>query len=422
LLKNISEWKSKDIVKILQWDNIANLYKVALNFTCNNPEIIFESEEFLKMEETCLIQLLKCDYLKLEEIKIWEYLLKWGIKNTNSILNNDIKTWEPSNFIDLNKTLQNCIRHIRFFQMSPDDYMKIRSSFKDILPDDLDEEVLQYFSSSTSKLFVNVSPPRYIFDSKIINAADIALIASWINKKQGTSYHFKDLPYKFNLIYRASRDGFGIDKFHKNCDNKGPTIIVIKVRHPREIIGGYNPLEWCHNKMVEDERSSLSSRNREFSKNYQFKTSNSFIFSLTSRFNPILSRVAFEKEAITWSQNRGPCFGLQDLYIKSSGSFINSIVGKSKQHSYEKKIIDRETFEIEEYEVFQVIDNRSYTFMLIRFQKIFKKIFYIIKWSFIIILSIILMTITSAWFIVILEILTGTQIVATEKHTTKRSI
>ncbi|PKY56113.1 hypothetical protein RhiirA4_476164 [Rhizophagus irregularis] len=124
-----------------------------------------------------------------------------------------------------------------------------------------------------------ILPPRYIFDSKItINATDVALIASWIDKKKGTPYHFKDLPLKFNLIYRASRD---------------------------EIIGGYNPLKWCRTKMVADERS----RNH---KNYQCKT---------------------------------------------------------------------ETFEIEEYEVFQVIiDNRLSTLiLLIRFQKIFKKIFNIIK-------------------------------------------
>ncbi|POG75321.1 hypothetical protein GLOIN_2v1872981 [Rhizophagus irregularis DAOM 181602=DAOM 197198] len=137
--------------------------------------------------------------------------------------------------------------------MSPDEYTKIRTYFKNILPDDLDDE--------------------------IINATDVALIASWIDKKKGTPYYFKDLPLKFNLIYRASRDCFRID-----------------------------------------------------------------------------------------------------LYIKSSGSFINNIVGKSKQHPYEKKIINRETFKIEEYEVFQVIiDNRLSTLILIRVQKIFKKSFNIIK-------------------------------------------
>ncbi|EXX54938.1 hypothetical protein GLOIN_2v1790198 [Rhizophagus irregularis DAOM 181602=DAOM 197198] len=69
---------------------------------------------------------------------------------------------------------------------------------------------------------------------RLLIATDVALIASWIDKKKGTPYHFKDLPFKFNLISRASRDGFGIDKFHKHCDNKGPTFLIIKVRHPRE--------------------------------------------------------------------------------------------------------------------------------------------------------------------------------------------
>ncbi|POG65429.1 hypothetical protein GLOIN_2v1880601 [Rhizophagus irregularis DAOM 181602=DAOM 197198] len=157
---------------------------------------------------------------------------------------------------------------------------------------------------------------------RLLITTDVALIASWIDKKKEHLIILKI--YLLNLILsvicRASRDGFGIDKFHKHCDNKGPTVLIIT---PKRL----------------------------------------FLFSLTNRFNPILNRVNFEKEAIIWSKNEGPYFWLQDLYIKSSGSFINNIVGKSKQHSYEKKIINRETFEIEEYEVFQVIDNRLSTFI-----------------------------------------------------------
>ncbi|PKY33158.1 hypothetical protein RhiirB3_451859 [Rhizophagus irregularis] len=207
--------------------------------------------------------------------------------------------------------------------MSPDEYTKIRTYFKNILPDDLDDE--------------------------IINATDVALIASWIDNKKGTPYHFKDLPLKFNLIYRASRDCFRI-----------------------EIIGGYNPLEWCRTKMVADERS----RNH---KNYQCKTLNSFLFSLISRFNPIISRVNFEKEAIIW---RDHILVYKICISNHQDLLLIILLVKSKQHPYEKKIINRETFKIEEYEVFQVIiDNRLSTLILIRFQKIFKKSFNIIKRS-----------------------------------------
>ncbi|CAB5364503.1 unnamed protein product [Rhizophagus irregularis] len=147
-----------------------------------------------------------------------------------------------------------------------------------------------------------ILPPRFIFDSKIINATDVALIASWIDKKKGTPYYFKDLPLKFNLIYRASRDCFRI---------------------------------------VE---------------------------------------VNFEKEAIIW---RDHILVYKICISNHQDLLLIILLVKSKQHPYEKKIINRETFKIEEYEVFQVIiDNRLSTLILIRFQKIFKKSFNIIKREF----------------------------------------
>ncbi|RIA86292.1 hypothetical protein C1645_340536 [Glomus cerebriforme] len=141
LLENESTWQPKDIIKICQHDNFNKLYKVALGLVCKNPEIIFESKDFLNMEEIYLIQILKCNYLKLEEIDLWEYLIKWGIENTSSILDNDLTKWTKIDFINLEKTLHNCIPFIRFFQMSPHDYTKVRTHFKDILPDGLDEQM-----------------------------------------------------------------------------------------------------------------------------------------------------------------------------------------------------------------------------------------------------------------------------------------
>ncbi|CAG8580825.1 20073_t:CDS:2 [Rhizophagus irregularis] len=100
----------------------------------------------------------------------------------------------------------------------------------------------------------------------------------------------------------------------------------------------------------------MPSNNSEFYNNHKCKTSDSFIFSLFSSTNgviPTLSRVSSKKEAIIWCKDKGPCFGLQDLWIQSS-----SRSGRSKQKSYEKTIINKETFEIEEYEVYQIIDTR----------------------------------------------------------------
>ncbi|PKC07311.1 hypothetical protein RhiirA5_399923 [Rhizophagus irregularis] len=208
------------------------------------------------------------------------------------------------------------------------------------------------------------------FDSRIINTTNVALLASWIDKKRGNPYNFSDLPFEFKLIHRASRDGFGNDKFHNNCDNKGPTIVVIKVKYSGEIIGGYNPLEWRCVKI--NEWSTLLPNNHDFYIDQQRRTSKSFIFSLT---NQTISRVTLNNDAIIWSRNKGPCFGLQDLCITNN-------FGKSEQRSYENRIINKKNFEIEEYEVFQVIDKRPRFSIFYFIFMIFMGIFKIIKFIF----------------------------------------
>ena len=43
-------------------------------------------------------------------------------------------------------------------------------------------------------------------------------------------------------LYRASRDGWAASNFHSCCDNKGPTVTVIKSGN--YIFGGYSEGEW----------------------------------------------------------------------------------------------------------------------------------------------------------------------------------
>ena len=52
LLQKESDWQfPKDFITICQYDNFTNLYKLALDLVCENPEILFKSKEFLKMKE-----------------------------------------------------------------------------------------------------------------------------------------------------------------------------------------------------------------------------------------------------------------------------------------------------------------------------------------------------------------------------------
>jgi hypothetical protein len=47
---------------------------------------------------------------------------------------------------------------------------------------------------------------------------------------------------KWNLCYRASRDGWSAKAFHRHCDNKGPTVVLVKANNC--VFGGYTDQNW----------------------------------------------------------------------------------------------------------------------------------------------------------------------------------
>ena len=51
-----------------------------------------------------------------------------------------------------------------------------------------------------------------------------------------------DMEGEWRLLFRASRDGFAGQTFHSKCDNKGPTITVVK--SGANIFGGFTEISW----------------------------------------------------------------------------------------------------------------------------------------------------------------------------------
>jgi len=71
------------------------------------------------------------------------------------------------------------------------------------------------------------------FYSKILKREHKAQIFQWLEKKD----------VSFNLLFSATRDGFGAAGFHSKCDNKGPTLVVVK-SESGHIFGGYASQSW----------------------------------------------------------------------------------------------------------------------------------------------------------------------------------
>src|SRR5581483_10909618 len=213
-------------------------------------KILFNSNKFINLKAPLLELLLKRDDLNMDEIEIWEGLLKWCFAQQN--VNNDPAQWSKEDITRIERSLYRFVSLIRFYDIEPTDFFYKVYKYKDILPQDLIYDLLEFHIDPNAKPKANITSPRkpnlkFKLDSTLIKPEHISVFSSWIDKEDSSHYNKKNSPYKFNLLYRASRDGNTIGTFHEKCDNKGATVVVAKITNSDQIVGGYNPLFWDAN-------------------------------------------------------------------------------------------------------------------------------------------------------------------------------
>ena len=123
----------------------------------------------------------------------------------------------------------------------------------------------------------------------LMNSSYFAKLNGWIGRA-----------CKYTLLFRASRDGFAASAFHSRCDNKGPTVTIIKTEYDR-VIGGYTTVSW-------DSTSSYKN------------DGNAFLFSMTVGAK---YKVTDPECAIYCGPNYGPTFGAHSLYVCDNSSVSN---------------------------------------------------------------------------------------------------
>ncbi|RGB38003.1 hypothetical protein C1646_756248 [Rhizophagus diaphanus] len=341
LIKNHQKFLQYDAVEILQRVHHLNTFykiqKFCLDMICFKPFILFNSEKFIHLPASLLEIILKQDDLNLDEIEIWEILIKWGLTQmNNNILNDDISEWNRENFNNLERILRKFIPLIGFYDISTEDYFSKIKPFEQILPEELRKDILKFHTVPEYEPIFDTYTPRCKIDSVLIYQKHTTLFANWIDRKERNSKYLFN--YKFNLILRGSRDGFDPKTFHNKCDNKGANIIVIKIKNSDQIVGGYNPLDW----------------NRFGWKN----TSDSFIFSFNDYKNINTGKIGRINNnkfrgAVISDPEWGPIFGKYkkgrcDLCMNQNGEWC------SYPNTYSNVNIPKNYFDIDDYEVFQV--------------------------------------------------------------------
>ncbi|CAF0714014.1 unnamed protein product [Brachionus calyciflorus] len=145
---------------------------------------------------------------------------------------------------------------------------------------------------------------------------------------------------KWNLLYRATRDGFKVGDFHKKCDNIPHTLTIIKTDKDY-IFGGYTEKSW-------DESTSCK------------HDKNAFLFSLVNYRNSREKIKVWKEDLAIYCGLYGPCFGENDITICNESN-IKDLSYSNLGNSYRSETGDPHlmtghyNFKTAEIEVFQKI-------------------------------------------------------------------
>ncbi|KAF9182731.1 hypothetical protein BGZ51_004477 [Haplosporangium sp. Z 767] len=152
---------------------------------------------------------------------------------------------------------------------------------------------------------------------------------------------------KLVLQYRATRDGFDAASFHLACDQRGPTLTVVRADNGA-VFGGFNNSSWSSHP------SGVYSTSR-----------NNFLFTLKSRDCPtrgnVMFRIKGDGNAAAYSKaDYGPTFGVgHDLFLATNCN-LTCLSSSSMPSSYHAPGASTATlagssfFRVQEYEVFLV--------------------------------------------------------------------
>ncbi|CAB5367596.1 unnamed protein product [Rhizophagus irregularis] len=222
------------------------------------------------------------------------------------------------------------------------------TKYQAIIPNDIYNEVKEYFIKGTLPKSITLTPriKQSFIESKIIRKKLISIISNWIDNKESKEIRKKnDTIYKFELIYRGSKDGINNNSFKNKCNSQEQILVLIKCQNTKKILGGYTTVGFYHNVR------------RRLGINHKNITSlNNFIFSFEDNNdteNMKLSRVITCNYAIynngfgDYGFNFGnDALSMKDqiLWLKNKNGFYKDNVSKNSNYYY--IIEDIEAFKV----------------------------------------------------------------------------
>ncbi|GES94186.1 hypothetical protein GLOIN_2v1769951 [Rhizophagus clarus] len=254
LVNNRAAWIQENFCHVLDFAFSHTTYNQlqdhCLEAICADPPLLFDSDYFYCIDSAILKSLLKRDDLAIHEGDLWDNLIKWAIiqlTETNvDEVSVDPTKWSKEMMQNFQQILTDCIPLIRFTLMTPDEFREKVWPFKDCLPTKLYDTILWHFIMPEKQSSPFLPRLKTVY-SNLITLKHAALIATWIDRKEGKPYSHTEIPYEFSLLMRGSRDGFSQQTLHNRCGGQAKTIMLMKIKATEEIFGMYISSVWSNN-------------------------------------------------------------------------------------------------------------------------------------------------------------------------------
>ncbi|RIA83111.1 hypothetical protein C1645_834282 [Glomus cerebriforme] len=155
LIEDNANWIEQNIDSIFKTcfgkGSFSELQKYCTDLFSKDPDKIFKSPNFCSISEKLLILLIKSDNIQMNEIQVWEHVLKWGFAQ-HPELPSDPTILSKDEFNVLRNTLQQCIPFIRFLNLTSKEFFDKVLPYKKVLPKELSKNLVKYFLDPNNNL------------------------------------------------------------------------------------------------------------------------------------------------------------------------------------------------------------------------------------------------------------------------------
>ena len=127
-----------------QYDIFLELQEFCTVIMSKEPENIFKSLDFISISENLLISLIQHDNLEMNEVQVWEGVLKWGFAR-NPKLPSDPTSLSKNDFNILKDILRQCIPFIKFCNLTSREFLNHVFPYREIIPEEFYVDLLKFF-------------------------------------------------------------------------------------------------------------------------------------------------------------------------------------------------------------------------------------------------------------------------------------